>query len=274
MQDILRLIFGSKPNLSDRLLNKWNVILVALYAIEGGAILLLSSAHFVALNSLFATNDSLQTKLTGETVTAPAIHQLFTINLVGPVAAFIFISAITYLLSATIYRQKYDAWLKRGINPFRWIQYGLSGGIMLCVIGILSGVYDIASLLMIFVMTIIVAIFGYMLEARSQTRKQKTPILSRLESSILVLVGIMPWVVIGFYIVAANIFGSGVAGYVYLIYLSTLVLFAAIAYNTCLTLIKKNNWSNYLYGERLHMMVSFVVQSLLALLIFIDVLHP
>jgi hypothetical protein len=273
MQNILKLLPGTKTKISNELLRKWNITLVALYAIQGGLILLLSSAHYLQISSLFTANDTLQTKLTGDTVMAPAIHQLVTINLVGLVAAFIFISAILHLLAATIYRTKYEAWLKKDVNPLRWSEYSLSGGVILVVIGLLTGISDSASLLMLFAFAVIVGLSGFMIEVRRQQPKRKL-VLQRIDKYIIGIAAIIPWIVIGLYVIGSNIFGAGIPSFLYVIYLSTLLFFIAIAANFYLMQTRKGGWKSYAYGECWHMGLSLVVQSLLAWQIFIDVLHP
>lgn len=273
MQNIFQLFTNRKTKITNQSLKKWNIILFGLYIIQGGAILLFSAAHYFQINSLFVTNDALQTKLTGETVTAPAVHQLFTINLVGPVAAFIFVAAIIHLLIATIFRPQYELWFKKNINPFRWLEYGLCGGIILVVIGLLAGIYDIASLFLLFTLAIIAALSGLIIEAQTTTIKQK--LLPKWLGNCVTFVAVLvPWFVIGFYILATDIFGAGTPGYMYALYPLMLLLFVAIAINTYLVRTKKGDWSNYLYSEYWHMGLSFTVQSLLAWLIFIYVLHP
>lgn len=273
MQNVLKLLPGSKSKITTELFRKWNITLTAIYAIQGGALLILSTAHYVQLNALFTTNDALQTRLTGETVIAPAIHQLFIINLVGPVAAFIFISAIMHLLAATIYRNKYDAWLKKEINPLRWIEYALSGGVILIIIGLLAGISDIGSLLMLFVLAIIVSISGFIIEARVHLPK-RSQMFQELDRYLMAIAASIPWLIIGLYIICSNIFGSGVPAYLYEVYLTTLVLIIAIATNFYLTNKRKGGWKGYAYGECWHMGLSLIVQSLLAWQVFVDVLHP
>ncbi len=273
MQNFLNFLPSVKSKITNELLRKWNITLTALYAIQGGALLLLSTSHFIQLNSLFTTTDSLQTKLTGEIVLAPAVHQLITINLVGLVAAFIFVSAILHLLAATIYRPKYEAWLKRGSNPLRWIEYSLSGGIMFVVIGLLVGIYDIASLLMLFIFSIILGLMGIIIETKLlQTKKKQT--FHGLDKYLLLITAVIPWLIIGLYVIGSNVFGSGLPNYIYVVYVSTLLLFIAIGVNFLKAQTKKGKWVSYTYGECLHMGLSFIVQSLLAWQIFIDVLHP
>jgi hypothetical protein len=272
MQNILQFILGNKTKITLESLKKWNLILVALYVIQGGAILLLSISHFFQISVLYVTKDTLQSQLTGQTVIAPATHQLFIINLVGPVAAFLFIAAILHFLSATIWRNQYENWIKKNINPLRWLEYGLNGGIILIVIGLLAGIYDIASLLMLFAFAIMAALMGLFIEANTKSLQVKQ-LPKWLDKCVVYIAFLIPWIIIGFYLKAADFYGSGTQVMLYVIYLLTLILFIAIFVNVYLMKAKKYNWKDYLYTERWHFVLSFVAQSLLAWLVYIDIFH-
>jgi hypothetical protein len=271
MQKLRKLLFGGKVKITKESLKKWHLSLVVISAIEGGAILILSAAHTFSVNSLFVTTDSLQTRLTGEAVSTPALHQLFTVNLVGPVAALFFVTAVIHLLLATVCRIRYEAWLKKGINPLRWLEYALNGGIMFVIIGLLVGVYDIASLLLLITMAIVIGLYGFVLESIGPQLKRNSILLL---NSIGFIALAMPWVVLALYVLAANIYGSGTSIHIFVIFLVGLILSLFITVNTYLSRAKKGNWANYIYSERWYMGLGLVTESLLAWLIFVSVLHP
>jgi hypothetical protein len=271
MQNIRKLLLGGKAKITKESLKKWHVSIVVISAVEGGVILILSAVHTFPITTLFVTTDSLQTRLTGETISAPALHQLFTVNLVGPVAALFFITAVIHLLIATVCRTRYEAWLKKGVNPLRWLEYALNGGIIFVIIGLLVGVYDAGSLLLLFTMAIVVGLYGFALESIGHQLKRNS---SLLLNSAGVITLVVPWIVLALYMLAANIYGSGTAIHIFVIYLAVLILSAAIAVNTYLLRVKRSNWANYIYGERWYMGLGLVTESLLAWLVFVGVLHP
>jgi hypothetical protein len=49
----------------------------------------------------------------------------------------------------------YERNLTRGIQPARWIEYSLSSSLMMVVIAMLVGIYDIASLILIFALNML-----------------------------------------------------------------------------------------------------------------------
>jgi hypothetical protein len=153
----------------------------------------------------------------------------------------------------------------------RWLEYVLSGGIIFVIIGLLVGVYDIGSLLLLIAMAIVIGLYGFALESIGRQLNRNS---SLLLNSIGVIALVVPWVLLALYMLAASIYGSGTAIHIFVIYLVGLLLSLAIAANTYLLRAKRGNWANYIYGERWHMCLSLVAESLLAWLVFVGVLHP
>jgi len=81
----------------------------------------------------------------------PATTTLFDIPFVWLIAGFFLLSAVAHLIVATVYNRGYNHNLKNGINKARWIEYSLSASLMMVAIAMLVGVYDLGSLIMIFV---------------------------------------------------------------------------------------------------------------------------
>ena len=82
------------------------------------------------------------------------------------VALFLLISAASHALISIPNKLYaiYNADLKKGINKFHWFEYALSSSIMIVLIATLFGVYDIASLILIFVVNASMNLFGLVME--------------------------------------------------------------------------------------------------------------
>lgn len=200
-----------------------------------------------------------------------ATHSLFSINLAYVVVAFFLMSAVAHLFTATVYRKRYEANLRHGINKVRWIEYALSASTMMVGIGLLSGIYDLSSLLMMFGLTAIMNLLGLAMEIYNQGREK----VSWLAYYIGVLAGILPWIVIGIYFWASNTYGtSNIPTFVYYIYGSIFLFFNCFAVNMILQYKKVGKWSNYLYGERVYIILSLVAKSALAWQVFAGALRP
>ena len=251
-------------------LNKWNLGLAALHFIQGVAVVLLATKSSLPVTTNYLTLDTLASKA-GSPALVSASRHLFDINLAYLVAAFFFLSAIAHLVIATVYRPTYEADLKQGINKARWIEYSLSASVMMVAIAMLTGVYDASSLLMIFALISVMNLMGLVMEVHNQTTK-RTNWLSYI---IGCKAGIVPWLVVVIYVLGANAYGSGqIPTFVYWIYGSMFVLFSLFAVNMYLQYKKVGKWADYLYGERIYMILSLVAKSLLAWQVFFGALRP
>ncbi len=251
-------------------LNKWNLALAALHFVQGVAVVVLSQASSLPVTTNYLTLDTLASK-TDQPILVAASRHLFDINLAYLVAAFFFISAIAHLVIATTYRQAYEKNLKKGINSARWIEYGLSASVMMVAIAMLSGVYDLSSLLMIFTLTSIMNMMGLLMEIHNQTTK-KTSWLSYM---IGCKAGLLSWLVVAIYVLGNRTYGSGqIPDFVYWIYLSLFLFFSSFAVNMFLQYKKSGKWKDYLYGEKVYMVLSLLAKSALAWQVFFGALRP
>ena len=251
-------------------LNKWNRILFAVHALQGLAVLLLAQNTSFPVTTNYLTIDPLASS-SGQPVLVNATRNLFSVNVAYLVVAFFFMSAVAHLLVATRYRKQYESNLKKGINKARWIEYSFSASTMMVAIALLSGIYDLTSLIAIFVLTKVMNLMGLLMEVHNQTTS-KTNWLSYW---VGVKAGIISWVAVTIYLVGANVYGSGnIPSFVYWIYGSMFVLFSSFAINMLLQYKKAGRWADYLYGERVYMILSLVAKSLLAWQIFFGALRP
>lgn len=201
----------------------------------------------------------------------PSTTELFTVNLAWFVIAFFLLSSLAHLFIATVYRKNYERDLMLGINKVRWFEYAFSASVMMVAISLLSGIYDLSSLLMIFTLDAIMNLLGLAMEKENQG-KQKTNWLTFILGSIS---GIIPWLVFGIYVYGASKFGGGnIPTFVYWIYVSIFIFFNSFAVNMVLQYKKIGPWKDYLFGEKAYIVLSLVAKSLLAWQVFAGTLRP
>lgn len=200
----------------------------------------------------------------------PATSPLFDIELAWFVAGFFFLSAFFHLFIATVYNKTYNANLKIGINKARWYEYSISASVMMMAIAILVGVYDAMSLLMIFSLTAGMNLMGLVMEVHNQTTK-KTDWLSYI---IGCFAGFIPWIVVAFYMWFGAYNGSSAPAFVYWIFVSIFIFFSCFAVNMILQYKKVGPWKDYLYGEKVYIILSLVAKTLLAWQVFAGTLQP
>lgn len=250
-------------------LRKWNFALAGLHAAQGVLVLVLAKAVTFPISVNFLTVNSLSPTNNPELV--PATQNVFDVNLAYLVAAFFFMSALAHILMATKLRASYEKNLKNHVNKIRWIEYSFSASTMMVAIAVLSGVYDLASLLMIFMLTGLMNGTGLLMEVWNGKSKKVNWLPFILGSKA----GIIPWIVIGMYFWATNVYGSGqIPSFVYWIYGSLFVFFNCFAINMYLQYKRIGKWSDYLYGERVYMILSLVAKSALAWQVFFGALRP
>ncbi len=103
-----------------------------------------------------------------------ASKELFKLPFGILVAAFLLISALAHALISIPNKTNaiYNADLQKGINHFRWFEYALSSSVMIVLISTLFGIYDIASLVLIFIVNASMNLFGLVMEQlNSGTRR-------------------------------------------------------------------------------------------------------
>ncbi len=260
---------GKSTNLKS--LRRLNLVAAGLHAVQALAVFLLSDPNhgIWGIMANYLTLDPASTP--DKPVLASATHHVFDINLAYLVAAFFLMSALAHLFVATIYRRRYETNLKRGINKVRWVEYALSASTMMVGIALLSGIYDLGSLTMVFGLTAIMNLMGLAMEVYNQGRDKPNWLAFNIGS----LAGILPWVVIGIYFWAGEAYGAGdIPNFVYYIYASIFLFFNCFAINMVLQYKKLGKWRDYLYGEWVYIILSLLAKSALAWQVFAGTLRP
>jgi hypothetical protein len=89
------------------------------------------------------------------------------------------------------------------------------------------------------------------------------------------IAGIVPWIVFAIYVYAASVYGGGnIPNFVYWIYVSIFIFFNSFAVNMVLQYKKIGPWKDYLFGEKVYIILSLVAKSLLAWQVFAGTLRP
>lgn len=246
-------------------LNKFNLGMAILHAAQAIAMLLLAKSYSLPVTTTYLTFNDATKQL--ETATT----NIFDVPLAWLTVSFLLMSSVAHLIVATIYRKTYERDLKKGINKARWIEYSISASTMMVAIAFLSGVYEFSNLIMIFALVALMNLMGLVMEIWNQEIKQT----KWLSFFIGCLSGVVPWLVFVIYVWGASIYGSqGVPGFVYGIYVSIFLFFNCFAINMYLQYKKIGPWKDYLFGERVYMILSLVAKSALAWQVFAGSLRP
>ncbi len=202
----------------------------------------------------------------------PVTRTLFEVPIGPAVALFLLLSAIAHVAVASpAGSRRYAADLARGMNRARWVEYAASSSVMIVVIAMLVGIYDVASLLLIFALNASMIFFGWVMEVHNQTTERT----NWLAYWFGVFAGAMPWIAIAVYLLGPTASGDeGPPGFVYAIFVSLFAFFNVFALNMVLRYRRVGRWSDYVYGERAYVVLSLVAKSLLAWQVFAGTLRP
>ena len=189
------------------------------------------------------------------------------------VAVFLLLSALAHALISFPKKLNkiYNSDLSKGINKFRWFEYALSSSVMIVLISTLFGIYDIASLILIFVVNASMNLFGLVMEQINHYKNDgKTNWGPFIWGSIA---GIAPWIAILIYMFGTGNFDS-VPWFVWAIVGTYFVAFNTFPINMVLQYKKVGKWKDYIYGERIYIILSLVAKSVLAWLVLFGAMQP
>lgn len=241
-------------------LRLFNLVMGLFHSIQGGVMLLVANDFRLPLTTSF-----LQFDIATRTSTN-VLEEVGELKLAPFVALFLFISAFFhFLLASPLAYDWYIKNLRNKINYARWYEYSVSSSVMIVIIAMLCGIYDIPSLIMLFSLNATMNLFGLMMELHNQTTK-KTNWTAYIFG---VFAGIVPWIVIAAYFIGAvESVGDVVPDFVYGILISIFIFFNVFAINMFLQYKQVGRWKDYLFGERMYIVLSLVAKSALAWQVF------
>jgi len=248
-------------------LRRFNLVMAFLHLVQGILMILISNDTTYPIFTNYLNFDIATRSL------KPNTELFYELPFGVAVAFFLLISAVAHFYLATIGYGRYVANLKKGMNPVRFYEYALSSSLMIVLIGMLIGLWDLGALILIFTLNATMNLFGIMMELHNQ-HTQKTDWTAFIYGSIA---GFIPWVVIMLYFVGAVNSGDGNAKpppFVYAIVPTLFVFFNIFAINMVLQYKKIGPWKDYLFGERVYIILSLLAKSVLCWLIWTGTLAP
>ena len=265
----LKDIFKSKKRRELLSLNKLHFAFAGLYTLQAVLILVLSKGASVPITTNYLAYNPLLSS-GGEPVHAAGASRLFDLNLVWLIAAMLLVAALGHIVFATIYKKRYQAELKKMGSVTRWISCGVVSSLIVLVISLLSGIYDISSLLLLVAVSLFAASFGIVADLWSRSSKS----MSWFGPVNAIKAVIIPWLVIAIYIWGTFIYGgNSISAFVYWIYLTVLVAQSAFILMLSKQYKKQGKWSDAIYTERAIFVLFFVVQTLIVWQVFFGTLR-
>jgi len=157
------------------------------------------------------------------------------------------------------------------MNPYRWYEYSISASLMIVIIAMLTTIYDFGILLSLFILTAVMNLMGLMMELHNQTTEK----INWTSYIIGCIAGVVPWIVIFVSLIGGtSTSGEAVPDFVIWIFVSMAIFFNLFAINMFLQYKKIGKWRDYLYGEKVYIILSLVAKSALAWQVFAGTLRP
>ena len=254
-------------------LRRLNIGAGVLHLVTGIAMLILGDLDFDLPVSSFNIGGP-----PGTSLDSGVLNEVFGIPLAIGVATFSLLSALFHFIVAVVAYPKYKSELRHGRNRFRWVEYALSSTLMMVLIAATTGITDLAALIGLAFANISMILFGWIMEmvntpdtrSGAETETWWTPFWFGS------IAGIGPWVAIlaPLWFNVSQEGAQGPPGFVYGIIVSIFFFFNTFAINQWLQYKRIGKWQDYLHGERVYIVLSFVAKSVLAWQIFANTLIP
>ena len=236
-----------------RNLRTWNLALTLLHFAQALVIVLIAGDFAIDVTSTFPEGPP------GTRV--PTAEPLFGVRIGAAIGLFLLLAAVDHFLTATVARSTYESDLRSGINRFRWVEYSVSATIMVLLICAYSGITGVSALLGIIGANVAMILFGWIQERTNPPGRTSTSMIAFWFGTIA---GLAPWAAI-----VVNIIGSEtVPGFVYGIVITEAILFFSFGLNQWLQYRGIGRWTDYLYGEKVYLVLSLVAKSVLAWFIY------
>ena len=246
-------------------LRRFNLVMGFLHLVQGSLMILISNDTTYPIFTNYLSFDIATRSL------KPTTELFYALPFGVAVSFFLLISAVAHFYLATIGYGRYVENLKKGMNPVRFYEYALSSSLMIVLISMLIGLWDLGALILIFALNATMNLFGIMMELHNQ-HTEKTNWTAFLYGCIA---GIVPWIVIMLYFVGAvNSGDAKPPEFVYAIVPTLFVFFNIFAINMVLQYQKIGPWKDYLFGERVYIILSLSAKTVLCWLIWTGTLAP
>ncbi|HET7312062.1 MAG TPA: heliorhodopsin HeR [Mycobacteriales bacterium] len=242
-----------------RRLRRLNVAACAVLAVQGLYMLAASNSLALPVSASYLRDDPVRA------VEPTLPERLFSVRIGPVVAVFLLLAALDHALVAA---PRLHTWYERGLarrtNYLRWIEYSVSASIMICLIGLFVGIRDLAAVTTVFAANTAMILFGLLME-----RQQRPGAADWSAFWFGSMIGLVPWSLIAIYVAQPQ----NVPAFVYAITIVQFVLFFSFALNMALQYAQVGWWRDYLHGEVCYIILSLSAKSLLAWLIFANVLR-
>ena len=244
-------------------LRRFNLIAGVVHLLQMIAVLALSNDFALPVNATYMAGPP------GSIYADPVV--LFETPIALSVALFLGLSALAhFIVISPQFFGRYSNGLGQKHNYFRWVEYSISSSVMIVLIAQITGIADVTAIVAIFGVNASMILFGWLQEKYEQPGNG-----GWLPFIFGCIAGAVPWLAVLIYVIGpSNPSDASAPAFVYGIVVTIFLLFNSFAWVQYKQYQAKGKWANYLYGERIYIVLSLAAKSLLAWQIFANTLIP
>jgi hypothetical protein len=229
-------------------LRKWNLVNAIIYLIQAVIQLILYYNIDKFHDSSFPININ--------------SRNVGSLNIGWLVSTFLFVTFLSHFLALLRFRGYIDQ-IERNINYYRWIEYSITSTIILIIISLFFGIFDLSLLVMIGASNVALIYTRVMMEKINKSNEIRVEWSPFILSCLL---GTLPWITILIYLFDGEL--DSIPDFVYTIGVSYFIFFQSFSVNMYLYYKRVGNWRSYAHTERCYQMISVVSKSLVSWLVF------
>ena len=235
---------------------KGYLLLSLFFVVQTGILLFFGRSDYLPVTASFLTKDPLLSN-SGKVVMTSATRTVFNVNILYILSLLLIFMAVYYLVIGNFLQAKYLNSITSKLSKYKWVNIGVSTTLVMIILCMLLGVFDLGSIVMIMALISTLSVTGYLAERLKSTDQSSSRLSFILGSSALTVV----WVVFAYYIWnSAVIGGGGLEWYAYLTALIALLLtyMQQLSLRTyCMS--SKGKWADYSYIEKINQKLSIVL---------------
>jgi Heliorhodopsin len=291
---------------------RWNLVMGFLHLIQAGVMFWLSKKQEFEFTITLPKIQFLEPIVAGvqqRPVIDFVAEKAFSLNLGYMIGGFLLLSAIAHFV--TILPSVFPWYIKKlgeKMNLIRWWEYALSSSIMIVVIAALCNIKDASIIVLLFAINACMNLFGAMMEKHNsalrahaaqyeelsmKVSKKGLEVEDKLVSSYKTdwtafiygtFAGLVPWLVMGVYFfISIGRFRDvndipqqvkDILSLVQWIFPILFVFFNLFAINMFLQYRMVGKWKDYVWGEKMYILLSLLAKSFLAWFIWGGTLRP
>ncbi len=212
--------------------------------------------------AVFPIRQTIQAEAGG---TAIETIEIASLNLSVWVAFLLLVSAASYFVLSTTGFGWYIRNLKHRLNFMRWLHHSVSTSLMITITALVSGLNELLSLLLIFLLAVVFNMFGFLMEIYNEKRKR----IIWHSYVIGLIVMLSGWLLmLGTFLVSKFVLDVPVSGSEIWLYAIVSAFLGMFSLNMMLHYQAVGPWKDYVFDEKSYVLINFIAKTTFALVLY------